>query len=197
MKWRDGPKWNQTESIRAKYVTQVGGAPLAVQDELDAQKKTFIGGQHLRYTGQLQMYNSRKGFGWVTMDDGYLLEEPVPKELKVEEPEVNAGGRRPRGWIENINVEFGIWKTLRGQYKVYNMTLPGGLPLLQENLEHRQVPPQGQPFIGALHRFLWKSGWGFLVVENQAALPDWARAKMAEMQNSARAGGETLMPESD
>merc|ERR1711920_1162221 len=70
-------------------------------------------------------------------------------------------------------------------------------PLLPENLEHRQIPPQTQPFNGGLHRFNWRGGWGFLIIENQAALPDWARAKMVEMQNAAKARGRTLMPESD
>ena len=32
---------------------------MALQDELDANEKLFVGGQHLRYTGTLKFYSPR------------------------------------------------------------------------------------------------------------------------------------------
>merc|ERR1711972_1113255 len=123
-------------TIKAKDVTMPGGNPVAVQDDLDAQNLQFVGGQHLRYTGQLQFFSPKRGFGWLTMDDGYALPEPVPKELRVDMPEVNAGGKQPP-FMREVAVEFGIMKTKKGYFKGYNMTLPGGIPMTQEGLEHR------------------------------------------------------------
>ena len=72
-------------------VRQVGGESIALQDELDATEKQFVGGQHLRYTGTLKFYSprpaikqlyrhtalhcpvlavGRHGFGYVMMDEG-------------------------------------------------------------------------------------------------------------------------------
>merc|ERR1719335_665427 len=83
--------------VRAKTVTLPGAVQIAVQDDLDAEKKTFVGGQHLRYTGKLKFYRKNDGFGYVQIDDGfsYPAGEDVPKEIRVEEAEVNCGGSKP------------------------------------------------------------------------------------------------------
>ena len=36
---------------------------MALQDELDANEKLFVGGQHLRYTGTLKFYSPRRFVG--------------------------------------------------------------------------------------------------------------------------------------
>ena len=40
-------------------VSEAGGLNVALQDELDANEKLFVGGQHLRYTGTLKFYSPR------------------------------------------------------------------------------------------------------------------------------------------
>jgi len=124
---------NGQRTLRAKDVTQVGGANVAVQDAEDAETKAFVGGQFLRYTGMLDYFSPQSGLGKIQIDEGFALDESVPKELSVETMEVNAGGQRPQA-MRNIQVEFGIWQTGEGEYKAYNMTLPGGLPLTPEAL---------------------------------------------------------------
>merc|ERR1719476_75332 len=114
-------------TIRACNVSLPGGAAVSVQDDEDS-KKTYVGGQNLRYTGTLKFYIPKRGYGYVTIDDGYELDADVPKELRVETSEVNAGGGQP-AYMKDEQVEFGIWKTKKGQYKVYNMTAPGGTVL--------------------------------------------------------------------
>lgn len=42
---------------------QVGGLNIALQDEMDANEKFFVGGQHLRYTGTLKFYSPRRDTG--------------------------------------------------------------------------------------------------------------------------------------
>merc|ERR1719235_2300694 len=110
---------------------------IAVQDEADAEKKTFVGGQHLRYTGTLAYYSSKTEMGQVKIDAGYAMEEKVPDEIVVEIAEMNCAGKKPFG-MKDLSVEFGIWKTVNGKYKAYNLTLPGGIPITKESLEHRQ-----------------------------------------------------------
>mmetsp|Transcript_113089 Transcript_113089/g.241381 ORF Transcript_113089/g.241381 Transcript_113089/m.241381 type:complete len:319 (-) Transcript_113089:137-1093(-) len=187
MKW----KTRGGTTLRAKTVTNPGGQVVANQDAIDAEKKTFVGSQQLRYTGMLKFYNPARGFGYVAMDDGYQLDEPVPKELRVELSEVNCGGKRPQRMMENTPVEFGIVKNKAGHFLAYNMTMPGGVPLLTENLEGRQVL-QGQIYKGVITNYNWKQGWGFIAVDASVPLPPAVQQKIVEMQESAKARGKTV-----
>lgn len=46
-KWQGAPGKDQV-SLRAVEVTLPGGAPIQLQDQIDAEKKVFIGGQEMR-----------------------------------------------------------------------------------------------------------------------------------------------------
>lgn len=170
--------------VRAKNVSLPGGAPIVVQDDADAQKKSFVGGQNLRYTGMLLFYSKKTGSGKVKIDQGYAMPEPVPEEIRVEKAEVNCGGTEPFGMKEK-QVEFGIWKTKNGLFKVYNMTLPGGTPITREAFENR-VFSGGKPFTGEVTVNMWKQGWGFIAVDNPATLPPNVRAAMQQAKESAK-----------
>merc|ERR1712187_64362 len=114
--------------VTATNVTTETGQPISLQDENDV-KKTFVGGQFIRSTGTLKLFNPKYGYGYVLIDEGYQYDqEGVPKEIRVETAEVNAGGQHP-GYLKDTKVEFGIWKTQKGAFKAYNMTGPGGSPL--------------------------------------------------------------------
>merc|ERR1712048_417575 len=97
----------------------------------------------------------------VIMDDGYAVTEDVPKGMRVDNEEVNAaGGELPP--MDNVQVEFGIWKTPKGEYRVYNMTLPGGLPVKQTTIENRQVHDAQVKFTGKVEMwYKWKD-FGFI-----------------------------------
>eukprot|EP00413_Alexandrium_margalefii_P008271 CAMPEP_0204529958 /NCGR_PEP_ID=MMETSP0661-20131031/10351_1 /ASSEMBLY_ACC=CAM_ASM_000606 /TAXON_ID=109239 /ORGANISM="Alexandrium margalefi, Strain AMGDE01CS-322" /LENGTH=375 /DNA_ID=CAMNT_0051536013 /DNA_START=68 /DNA_END=1195 /DNA_ORIENTATION=+ len=175
-------------TLKATNVTAPGGALLCVQDEEDAKSKEFVGGQHLRYTGQLQYFNPRRGFGWLTMDDGYALTEPVPKELRVDRLEVNAGGRQPVP-MKELAVEFGIMRAKNGGYKAYNMTLPGGIPMTLDGLEHRVVLGN-TTFSGTVDMYNWQRGWGFIRVAEGVSMPPAVVAKVKKMQEDAKQRGK-------
>eukprot|EP00928_Gymnodinium_smaydae_P090336 TRINITY_DN74157_c0_g1_i1.p2 TRINITY_DN74157_c0_g1~~TRINITY_DN74157_c0_g1_i1.p2 ORF type:complete len:243 (+),score=70.22 TRINITY_DN74157_c0_g1_i1:110-838(+) len=120
---------NGALTLKATNVTLPAGEPVALQDAADAEKKEFVGGMTARYTGNMKFFTQKQGFGYVAIDDGFQYGgEDVPKEIRVELAECNAGGANPKD-MENTKVEFGIWKTKRGAYKAYNVTLPGGGPL--------------------------------------------------------------------
>lgn len=170
--------------VRAKQVAMPGGGPISVQDSLDAEKKAFVGGQNLRYTGTLLFYSKKTGSGKVKIDQGYAMPEPVPEEIRVEKAEVNCGGVEPFGMKEK-QVEFGIWKTRNGLFKVYNMTLPGGNPITREALENRMFTG-GQTFTGEVVVNMWKQGYGFVSVENPASLPQNVRAAMQQAKETAK-----------
>jgi len=190
MKW----KHNGVESLNAKSVTLPGGMNIAVQDDVDLEKKSFVGGQNLRYTGTLKFYNPKRGFGYVSMDDGYALPEAVPKELRVEEVEVNSGGRRPKKYMENLAVEFGIVKTRKGTCMVYNMSLPGGVPILIENLENRQIIGS-QSYRGKVDFMNWKQGWGLIKPDANVVLPPKVEAKLSESMLARTQKGKKVPPE--
>jgi len=118
-------------TLKAINVTMPDGAAIAIQDAADAEKKEFVGGINLRYTGTMKFFTVKRAFGYIKIDDGFQYgEEDVPKEIRAELAECNAGGKNPADMTETA-VEFGIWKTKKGAYKAYNVTLPGGAPLPQ------------------------------------------------------------------
>lgn len=130
----------------------------------------------------MKFYDRWKGFGYVTLDDGYELPPGVPKELRLEESEVNAGGKKPLN-MKELPMELGIWKTKKGAYKAYNATLAGGVPITQEALENRQL--QGSAiYSGVVEVNMWKQGWGLIKLDPGPLPPDVA-AKLAEMQQAA------------
>lgn len=123
---------NGVMTLAAENVTAPGGAVITIQDSLDS-KKEFVGGQDLRYTGTLKFFAPQRGFGYIKIDPGFQYDrEGVPEEIRVETQEMNCGGGNP-GRSENLQVEFGIWVTKRGVFKGYNVCLPGGLPLPQDD----------------------------------------------------------------
>jgi len=131
------------KTVQAENVCAPGGGMIAVQDESD-QKKSFVGGQSLRYTGKLKFFLPKQGFGYIKIDPGYQYEvEGVPEEIRVEAAEMNCGGGNP-AYAADVQVEFGIWVTTRGAFKAYNVTLPGGKTLpAMESLPTTGV--QGMP----------------------------------------------------
>jgi len=184
MKWTGGPSSAPTSSLRAKTVSDVGGAMIAVQEQVDAEKKEFLGHQTLRYTGTLKFYVPTMGYGYVAVDDGFEIPDEVPKELRVEEPEVNCAGRRPTAFMENTPVEFGIVKNRKGQYMVYNMTMPGGSALTKANLEHRN-PTGEQTFRGTISFFHWRQSWGLIVPESLELLPPNVQQALSDQQQKS------------
>lgn len=198
LKWQDKFSWGLT-TVRAKNVTLMGGTNIAMQDDVDAQEKTFVGGQHLRYTGTLKFFNPIKGFGYVTMDQGYDVDSSVPNDLRVETSEVNSGGKRPMP-MQNVAVEFGIWIDAKGKgkgkgdlvrHKIYNMTLPGGHPLTQDALENR-ITMGPVNYQGTVAIWNWRHGWGFIRGDAHSVLPPRVVTKLAQQQQAAVAKGKRV-----
>jgi len=179
--------------VRAKDVTLMGGTSIAMQDDIDAQEKTFVGGQNLRYTGNLKFFNPRKGFGYVTMDQGYDVDASVPNEMRVETAEVNSSGKRPLP-MQNVAVEFGIWIAQKGQrteHKIYNMTLPGGHPLTQDALENR-IKMGVVNYQGSVAIWNFRQGWGFIKADPATMLPQRVASKLLQQQQAAIARGRQV-----
>merc|ERR1712218_394178 len=116
------------------------------------------------------------------------LTEPVPKELRVDRDEINAGGRQPIH-MKEIPVEFGIVKSRNGQFKCYNMTLPGGMPMTVEGVEKRQTVPT-RTYTGTVEWNSFKKGFGFIKVAQGATFPPLVQQKIEQMQQAAVASGK-------
>ncbi|CAJ1360317.1 unnamed protein product [Effrenium voratum] len=178
--------YNRIRSLKAKAVTLPGGGMLNIQDAMDAEVMTFIGGQSLRHTGTIKFFDQFRGFGWVIIDDGFSFEEPVPKEIKVQATELNTGGKPLRMRIDKLAVEFGIIKSRKGDaYLAYNVTLPGGTPIMQETLENRQQEGAGQRYTGTVQWWHRWQGWGHIVPDADAAFPPVVQQKLAEAAEQA------------
>lgn len=177
-------------SVRAKHVCLKGGSQIAIQDDLDAQKKEFVGGQNLRYTGTLKFYRSKSGYGYVTMDKGFKTTETVPEDLRVEEAEVNCGGKKPFG-MKDIKVEFGIWKTKKDAFKVYNMTLPKGIPITKDALENRKITSPTL-FKGTIVKNMWRQGYGYVEPAAGQKIPPAVTTKMAAMKKETEEKGKKV-----
>jgi len=188
-KYRD--QMSGSHLIRAKMVTATGGNKLQVQDAIDAEKKEFVGGIAQRFTGTLKYYNKMSGFGYITMDAANTFGEEVPADLRVERAEVNAGGRQPPN-AKDVRVEFGVWKTREREgkartFKAYNMTLPGGDPMTQDALDHREIC--NGSFSGTVEVWNWQLGYGFIKFSGQ--LPAGVTSKIKERAaESAKKGKE-------
>jgi len=187
-KWTgSGPKGEVT--LRANEVTMPGGAPVRLQDAIDAEKKVFIGSQDMRYSGTLKFYNARYGYGYITVDPKFVeADSNVPGDLRVERSEVNAGGQNPAA-MQDIKVEFGIWKTSRDVPKAYNVTLAGGEPLTLQNLENRQAVG-AQMYRGEVSMWSWQSGWGFIKPEPSVSLPADVQEKLKQQTEDAKKRAE-------
>eukprot|EP00928_Gymnodinium_smaydae_P047482 TRINITY_DN31699_c0_g1_i1.p1 TRINITY_DN31699_c0_g1~~TRINITY_DN31699_c0_g1_i1.p1 ORF type:complete len:324 (+),score=97.37 TRINITY_DN31699_c0_g1_i1:55-1026(+) len=172
--------------VRAKNVSLPGGARVWIQEKEDAEKKEFVGGQDNRYKGTLMFYSAKTGAGKVKIDEGQADLADVPAEIRVETAEVNCGGKQPFN-IQNqeLPVEFGVWKTKKGLYKVYNMTLQGGAPLTLEAVEHRK-DVGATKYTGTVAVNMWKQGYGFILPDAVSSLP----AEVAEKMQQPRVGKE-------
>merc|ERR1712187_554061 len=100
--------------------------------------------------------------GYVTLDEGYALDKDVPKELLVNEEEVNCGGKKPKMKMEKMAVEFGIYKTKKGRAML-------GQTVYQ----------------GVIQYYSW-SGWGHIKPTPGQPLPIKVRQKMAETLADAK-----------
>ena len=90
------------QTLQAKLVTMPGGEAVSVQDESD-EKKTFVGGKNLRYTGLLKFFVPKRGYGYIKIDPGFQYDkEGVPEEIRVETAEMNCGGGSPKYMTDEI-----------------------------------------------------------------------------------------------
>ncbi|CAK9101210.1 unnamed protein product [Durusdinium trenchii] len=78
----DWKGWSRVRCLKAKTVTLPGGGLVNIQDAMDAESMQFVGAQNFRYTGTVKFFDQFRGFGWVSIDDGFAMEDPVPKEIK-------------------------------------------------------------------------------------------------------------------
>merc|ERR1719199_1556329 len=121
------------------------------------------------------------------MDSGFKTAEPVPEEIRVEEAEVNCGGKKPFG-LKDIKVEFGIWKTKKGAFKVYNMTLPKGIPITKDALENRKNTSPTL-FKGTVVKNMWKQGFGYIEIAKGEKIAKPVTDKMAVMKKDTETKG--------
>lgn len=180
----DWKGWNRVRCLKAKTLTLPGGGMVNIQDAMDAESMQFVGAQNFRYTGTVKFFDQFRGFGWVTLDEGFAMEDPVPKEIKVDAVELNTGGKPLRMRIDKLAIEFGIIKGKNGDYMAYNVTLPGGTPITQEAMEHRQEEGS-QRFTGTIQWWHRWQGWGHILPDPGTTFPEAVQKKLDETASQA------------
>jgi len=171
-------------NVGASQITLRGGGPIELQADNDSSHKSFLTGQDNRYSGHLKFYDTKKGFGYLTVSDT-IPELNGNSELRVERQEVNCGGKQPE-WMKDLDVEFGIWVTKKGEPRAYNMTGVGGMALTREFLENR-TDVRGNRMNGTVELWNFKKGWGF--IKPSGTVPKGCQAALKKMlaESQARA----------
>jgi len=158
-----------TFSLKAKEVSCAGGEKIALQEARDEQTE-FIGDRNMRFLGNVKWYDFKKGFGYVKLQEGYDIGEDVPTELRVDRQEINSGDDAPR-LSNEMEIEFGIQKSKKGNYSCYNVTLAGGEEIARVVAEGRKGASE-ETFNGKIHFWQIRDGWGFISPESLTKLPD-------------------------
>ena len=182
----DWKGWSRVRCLKAKNLTLPGGGMVNIQDAMDAESMQFVGAQNFRYTGIVKFFDQFRGFGWVAIDDGFAMEDPVPKEIKVDAVELNTGGKPLRMRIDKLAIEFGIIKGKNGEFLAYNVTLPGGTPITQEAMEHRQEEG-GQRYSGTIQWWHRWQEWGHILPDPDTTFPEAVQKKIDETAAQAAA----------
>merc|ERR1711879_364094 len=147
------------------------------------------GGKDARYKGHLKFFDPVAGYGYITIDKSCDVgDADVPKELRVETAEVNAGGRNPKK-MKDMKVEFGIWKTKKDKYKAYNMTALDGEPLTAQLVDKRKVI-EGETLEGKIVMYSFKGNFGYIVPSGE--LPQQAKKKLAQQNKTTREKGKEV-----
>ncbi len=93
--------------MRAKNLTLKGGEKVSLQEDVD-EKRVFVGERSLRYLGNVKFYNFNEGWGYVTLQQGYDIDDDVPEDLRIYRSEItpSADGAAPR-LQKGMEIEFG------------------------------------------------------------------------------------------
>jgi len=184
MKWKDHANDGATK-LRAKTVTLPGGGTIAVQAQEDS-KRDFMGGQLARFSGSLKFYNPSRNFGYVALDENLCQDRELdlPRDVCVEEDEVNCGGKRPK-WMDNLDVEFGLFKNSEGKIMAHNMTLPGGKPITVGTLVNREEFGD-TVYYGKISFLHWRDSWGLIALEALSTAPAAVREKVQQVANDKK-----------
>lgn len=184
-------KWTERgeTTLRATNVSLPGGAMVAVQEQEDLARD-FVGGPGARYAGRLKFFLPAKGFGYVSLEDNIAcdMELGLPQEVCVEATEVNCGGRRPKR-MDNLEVEFGIFRGEKAQFMAHNMMLPGGKHITDENVLNREVLGDDL-FMGTVNFWQWTENWGFITIDEGLIIPDRVQNKIEKMHHEATEKGK-------
>ncbi|CAK9084796.1 Uncharacterized protein SCF082_LOCUS40210 [Durusdinium trenchii] len=101
--------------------------------------------------------------------------------------ELNTGGKSLRMRIDKLAIEFGIIKGKNGEFMAYNVTLPGGTPITQEAIEHRQEEGAGQRYSGVIQWWHRWQGWGHILPDPGCTFPAAVQQKLDETASQAAA----------
>lgn len=163
--------------VKAHDVTMPGGADIAIQDESE-EKREYVGEKNMRFTGSVKFYDPVKGFGYCTMEDGYEVPEGVPNELRISREEINAEAKNRPNLRMGMECEFGIYKSPKGIWSCYNITLPGGNLVDNKTVEQREEIKG--TFEGTIAFWRADDGFGYVKLKDNKKLPAAAQKVLKE-----------------
>lgn len=177
------PKSGDGCIIKAVNVCAPGGKKINLQDDLE-DKFEYVHSRATRFTGVVKFYSIPKGFGYITLDNGYAGVEDVPTDLLVVRNEIASGNSAP-SLRKELKVEFGIKKNAKGEYSCYNVSLPGGEDVERTAVEERKLAGNST-FSGQISFYNAKGRYGYIKPENTGKFPANAKKALEDSAASAK-----------
>jgi cold shock CspA family protein len=178
------PKSGKGSIIKARNVSLAGGKKINLQDDLEG-KFEYVHSKQTRFTGVVKMYNTTKGAGYITLDDGYAGVDDCPTDLLVVRNEINSGNNAPT-LRKGMKVEFGIKKNAKGNFSCYSVTLPGGQDILRTEVEERKSAGNST-FTGEVSFYNNKARYGYITPDNVGKFPASVKKALDESNAKAKA----------
>jgi cold shock CspA family protein len=173
LKSKDRKSWE----LKATEVTQIGGEPFNLCEESDKNRE-FCGDKNTRYTGAVKFFDNVRGFGYMTLEDGYDIPSDIPSDLRISREELNIEEKSVPRLRAGMECEFGIVKSVKGTWSAYNITLPGGEPLNDKVVQQREE--SSKKLSGKIAFWKADDNFGYIIPDNLNQLTKDQRAKLKE-----------------
>merc|ERR1711959_66257 len=99
---------------------------------------------------------------------GYDIDDSVPAEFRIDRAEIATGEDGSLARLRpGMEIEFGIFKTKKGNYACYHVTMPGGDAITREVVEGRENVTTNT-FTGEITMWAFQKGFGWIQPDNVA-----------------------------
>merc|ERR1711959_809394 len=111
---------------------------------------------------------------------GYDIDDSVPAEFRIDRAEIATGEDGSLARLRpGMEIEFGIFKTKKGNYACYHVTMPGGDAITREVVEGRETTTD-KFYTGTVSMWAGMKGYGWIEPDAVGSLPKNIKDALAE-----------------